>query len=76
MPAQILSISSVPRSSTHEWADELRLEGFAKGLALKAMLGPVESENKTAINNWLAAGKLNEAERDVFYEAMGWGRGS
>jgi len=76
MRAEILSISSHPRTSTHEWADEMRLEGFTKALAVRAMLGLVESENKTAVNNWVACGKLSESERRTVYEAMGWEGGS
>jgi hypothetical protein len=76
MRAQVISISSMPRTTRHEWEEETMLSGFTKALgvvnALNTNAASVE-ETKTAIENWVACGKLSAAERAALYEFFGWG---
>ena len=75
MRAQILSISSVARTSRHEWEEETMLSGFTKALGVVHSLNCASvAESKSAIENWVACGKLSEAERAALYEFYGWGR--
>jgi hypothetical protein len=75
MRAQILSISSVSRDSSHDWDAEARLVGFEKALGLvKGLESATDRERQTAIQNWVAAGTLSEAEKAVVAEFYEWER--
>jgi hypothetical protein len=74
---QIIRMDSFKRSSRHDWEEETMLSGFTKALgvinSLNANAAGVE-ETKTAIENWVACGKLSEAERAALNQFFGWER--
>jgi hypothetical protein len=76
MRAQILSISSIPRSTLPSSREEAELRGFRKALRALESLKPCNKrETIVAIENWAAAGMLSEAEADELFEHHGWRRG-
>jgi hypothetical protein len=75
MQAQILSISSMPRTSNHAWEEEASLAGFRKALkALDALKGCSMRETIVALENWAASGLLSHAEVDALMAYHGWER--
>jgi len=74
MSAQVISISSVPRSG-HQWEAEAELAGFVKALGLVKSLQPASpTEKRIAVENWVNGGILSEEEREAVAEYFGWER--
>jgi hypothetical protein len=73
---QVISISSVPRSSHHTWEEEASLAGFVKALkALDALKNCTMRETVIALENWASSGLMSEAEVEAIFAWHGWRRG-
>jgi len=73
--AQVIRMQDFPRTSRHEWEEDLRLQGFRKGMELVLRLERcTPAERRFAIENWVACEGLTAAERDAAYAAYGWER--
>jgi hypothetical protein len=76
MTAQVLSISSMARTSSHAWEEEAELRGFTKALkALYALKHCSLRETIVALENWAASGLMSEAEVEEMFFYHGWRRG-
>jgi hypothetical protein len=73
--AQVISISSAPRTGRHDWEEQALLKGFEKALGLSKGLEPASPlEKQMAVENWFNAGMLSEEERNVVCQFYGWER--
>jgi hypothetical protein len=76
MSAEVIAIGSVPRSSLPSSYDEVFLDGFKKALhALDALKKCDMRETIVAIENWVGAGLVTEAQATELMHFHGWRRG-
>lgn len=75
MTADVIRMDSFPKASRQQRQDEATLSGFTKALGVvHGLSGLRTAEQRTAIENWTACGKLSGAEKAALMEFYGWER--